>query len=305
MVQKDWRVFNLSPDPPPYCPELLSERLEQVDPPLYCEESVSEQVVRKRQRDPWSVSSHDENRKRVLLQTPPPIGSPTEVNTPSTTRSPSPSSIRPTYFTHGSSAGDPVRKKLARLEYELRGISDDLICELLIRSGRGHLLAISKKVDRDLPCKVEKVNSTEVEMIEQRLKRYVDEMIERRLKSGVLDEVVDSAVSECRDQIYDECKTNQAEFREQVDDGNSEIRNTTIECMKEMNEQAQRHMHEIEEQAQQCMRDIEDQGFEVEMSAKKNMAKLKRWCDTPARSLPETTVNLSHEIDTIARRSSI
>ncbi|CAK44965.1 hypothetical protein An06g00500 [Aspergillus niger] len=301
MVQKDWRVFNLSPDPPPYCPELVSEPLEQVDPPLYCEESVSEQVVRKRQR----VSSHDESRKRVLLQTPPPIGSPTEVNTPSTTRSSSPSSIRPTYFTNGSSAGDPVRKKLARLEHELRGISDDLICELLIRSGRGHLLAISKNVDRDLPCEVEKVNSTEVEMIEQRLKRYVDEMIERRLKSGVLDEVVDSAVSECRDQIYDECKTNQAEFREQVDDGNSEVRNTTIECMKEMNEQAQRHMHEIEEQAQQCMRDIEDQGIEVEMSAKKNMAKLGRWFTTPAQSLPETTVNPSHEIDTTARRSSI
>lgn len=241
----------------------------------------------------------------MLLQTPPPIGSPTEVNTPSTTRSPSPSSIRPTYFTHGSSAGDPVRKKLARLEHELRGISDDLVCELLIRSGRGHLLAISKNVDRDLPCEVEKVSSTEVEMIEQRLKRYVDETIERRLKSGVLDEVVDSAVSECRDQIYDECKTNQAEFREQVDDGNSEVRNTTIECMKEMNEQAQRHMHEIEEQAQQCMRDIEDQGIEVEMSAKKNMAKLGRWFTTPAQSLPETTVNPSHEIDTTARRSSI
>ncbi|GAA88068.1 similar to An06g00500 [Aspergillus luchuensis IFO 4308] len=142
-------------------------------------------------------------------------------------------------------------------------------------------------------------------MVEQRLKRYVDEMIERRLKSGILDEVIDSAASECRDQIYDECKTNQAEFREQVDDGNSEVRNTTMECLKEINEQAQRHMHEIEEQAQQCMKDIEDQGIEVEMSAKRSMAELKRWFSTPAQSLPEIKSNPSREIDTAARRSSI
>ncbi|BCS01654.1 uncharacterized protein AKAW2_51995S [Aspergillus luchuensis] len=304
MVQKDWRVFNLSPNPPPYRQELLSEQLEQVDPPLYCEESVSEQVVRKRQREPWSVSSHDESRKRVLLQAPPPLGSPTEVNTPST-RSPSPSSIRPTIFQRASSPGDPVCKKLARLEHELRGVSDDLICELLIRSGRGHLLAIPKNVDRALPCEAQKAVPTEIEMVEQRLKRYVDEMIERRLKSGILDEVIDSAASECRDQIYDECKTNQAEFREQVDDGNSEVRNTTMECLKEINEQAQRHMHEIEEQAQQCMKDIEDQGIEVEMSAKRSMAELKRWFSTPAQSLPEIKSNPSREIDTAARRSSI
>jgi hypothetical protein len=304
MVPKDWRVFNLSPNPPPYRQEPLFEQLEQVDPPLYCEASVSEQVVRKRPRDPWSVSSHDESRKKVLLQAPPPIGSPTEVNTPST-RSPSPSSIRPTIFQRASSPGDPVCKKLARLEHELRGVSDDLIRELLIRSGRGHLLAVPKNVDLDLPCEVQKVGSTEIEMVEQRLKRYVDEMIERRLKSGILDEVIDSAASECRDQIYDECKTNQAEFREQVDDGNSEVRNTTMECLKEINEQAQRHMHEIEEQAQQCMKDIEDQGVEVEMSAKKSMAELKRWFSTPAQPLPETMSNPSHEIDTTARRSSI
>lgn len=250
------------------------------------------------------MSSHDESRKKVLLQAPPPIGSPTEVNTPST-RSPSPSSIRPTIFQRASSPGDPVCKKLARLEHELRGVSDDLIRELLIRSGRGHLLAVPKNVDLDLPCEVQKVGSTEIEMVEQRLKRYVDEMIERRLKSGILDEVIDSAASECRDQIYDECKTNQAEFREQVDDGNSEVRNTTMECLKEINEQAQRHMHEIEEQAQQCMKDIEDQGVEVEMSAKKSMAELKRWFSTPAQPLPETMSNPSHEIDTTARRSSI
>lgn len=37
VVEKDWRVFSLLPDPPPYCQEPV---FEQADPPLYCEETV-------------------------------------------------------------------------------------------------------------------------------------------------------------------------------------------------------------------------------------------------------------------------
>jgi hypothetical protein len=103
-----------------------------------------------------------------------------------------------------------------------------------------------KDVDRD----IEKINFADIETIERRLERYVDEMVERRLKSHVLDEIVDSAVSECRDQISAECKTNEAEFCEQVDDGNSEVRNTANECMNEIKEQARMFMHEMEDQAQ-------------------------------------------------------
>ncbi|KAF7133799.1 hypothetical protein CNMCM5793_005211 [Aspergillus hiratsukae] len=300
VVQKDWRVFSLSPDPPPYCQEPLSKQAKEADPPLYCEESVSEQGVGKRRRDPWSMSPNDERRKRLLLPSPQLIGSPTEVNTPSTL-SPSPASIRPTYFTHASSPGHTECKRLTRLENELRGVSDDLIRQLLIRSGRQHLLAMPKDVDRD----IEKISFAEVETIERRLKRYVDEIIERRLKSHVLDEIVDSAVSECRDQIYDECKTNEAEFREQVDDGNSEVRNTANECMNEIKEQARRCMHEMEEQAQQYMKDIEDQGIEVEMSAEEKVAKFKRWFNASAQSLLGSKSSPSHEPGANARRSSI
>lgn len=53
-VQKDWHVFCLSPDPPPYCQESVSEQVKQVDPPPYCEQSVSEQGVRKRRRGIFS-----------------------------------------------------------------------------------------------------------------------------------------------------------------------------------------------------------------------------------------------------------
>jgi hypothetical protein len=67
---------------------------------------------------------------------------------------------------------------------------------------------------KDVDCDIENISFAEIEMIERRLKCYVDEMIEHHLKSHILDEIVDSAVSECCDQIYDECKTNEAEFCE-------------------------------------------------------------------------------------------
>ncbi|PWY80332.1 hypothetical protein BO94DRAFT_521204 [Aspergillus sclerotioniger CBS 115572] len=310
VVKRDWRAFGLSLDPPPYSKELVSDQAEQVDPPLYREEFGSEQLVEKRCRGilsshhQWPMPPDDERRKRLRLLSPPLLGSPTEVNTPSTL-SLSPASIRPTYFTHYSSPGRTDRNRLARLEHELRGVSDDLICKLLIRIGRQHLLAIPGEVDSDLPFESEKVSFTNVELIERRLERYVDVMIERRLKSRVVDEIVDGAVSECRDQIFDEYKTNEAEFREQVDDGNSEVRITTNECMKEMKEQAQKYMHEIEEQAQQCMNDIENRGIEAEMAVEDKVAKFKRWFNASAQPLLDSKSNPSHELHTHARRSSI
>ncbi|KAL2813995.1 hypothetical protein BJX63DRAFT_393282 [Aspergillus granulosus] len=300
MVKRDWRAFSLSLDPPPYSEE--SNQAKQVDPPLYCEKSRSEQVVGKRCRDQWSMPPEDERRKQLRLSSPQPLGPPTEANTPSTL-SLSPSSIRPTHFTHASSPGRTDRNRLMRLEHELRGVSDDLICKLLIRLGRQHLLAVPGDVDSDLPPEPEKVSFAKV--IERCFEQYVDVMIERRLKSHVVDEIVDSAVSECRDQIFDEYKTNEAEFREQVDDGNSEVRITANECIKEMKEQAQKYMHEIEEQAQQCMHNIENQGIEAEMAAEAKVAKFKHWFNSSAQSLLDSKSSPSHERGTNARCSSI
>ncbi|CDM34745.1 hypothetical protein DTO013E5_3339 [Penicillium roqueforti] len=296
VVQKDW-PFSLLLDPPPYSEERVSDRVKQVDPPLYSEQS--EQAVGKRPRDLWSMSPDDERRKRLLLTSPEPLGSPTEVNTPSTTHSPS-ASIRPTYFTHTSSPGRTKRNRLARLEDELRGASDDWIRQLLIRLGREHLLATPQDVDSDRPSESEKVRFANVGMMESHLKQYVDEMIERRLKSHIVDEIVDRAVSECREQIFDECKMHEAGLGEKVDDANSEIHNTANECMKEIEAQAQKHMGDIEEHAQQYMNDIEDQGVEIEMSAEKNAAKLKRWFNS-AQSLLDS----KSEPGTKARRISI
>lgn len=98
-------------------------------------------------------------------------------------------------------------------------------------------------------------------------------MIERRLPY-VVDEIVDSAVSDGRDQISDECKLNEAEFREQVDDGNAEVRMTANDCMKE-----------IEEQMQKSMDDVEHQRIEVELFMEKKVAEFKRWSNDSASSL--------------------
>lgn len=48
VVERDWRAFNLSLDPPPYCEQPASGQVKLVDPPLYSEQSISEQVLGKR-----------------------------------------------------------------------------------------------------------------------------------------------------------------------------------------------------------------------------------------------------------------
>ncbi|KAE8358070.1 hypothetical protein BDV27DRAFT_150768 [Aspergillus caelatus] len=300
MVLRDWHVFCLSPDPPPYCQEPVSEQVKQGGLPPYCEEPVSEQMVRKRRRD--SMPLDNKTRKRTLLSSPQSIGSPTEPDTPSTLRlSPS---IPQTYFTHAFSPGHTERNRLARLVHEFSSLSDDQVRKVLVGSRHAHLLAIPNDVDSDLPSESAKVSFAKGELIKHRhLERYIDQIIKRHI-SPIVDEIVDSAVSKSRDQFFDECKMNEAEFREQVDDGNSEIRTIANECMKEMKEEAQKHIQDIEEQAQQCMNDLQNQGIEVEMSAERHIAKFKSWSNASPRSLLDSK-STSHELGTDARRSSI
>ncbi|KAE8326656.1 hypothetical protein BDV39DRAFT_176830 [Aspergillus sergii] len=304
VVLRDWHVFCLSPDPPPYCQEPVSEQVKQVDPPPYCEESVSEQGVRKRRRDPMPLDN--KTRKTTLLSSPQSRGSPTEPDTPSTLppSPPSPSSIRPTCFTHASSPGRTERNRLACLVRELSSLSDGQVRKVLIGSRHDHLLAKPNDVDSDLPSEPEKIGFAKDEPItRRRLEQYIEMIIKRHI-SPIVDEIVESAVSASRDQFFDECKTNEAEFREQVDDGNSEVRTMANECMKEMQEEAQKHIHEMEEQAQQCINDIQNQGIQVEMSAEKNMAKLKSWFNASPQALLDSKSG-SHELGTDVRRSSI
>lgn len=67
------------------------------------------------------------------------------------------------------------------------------------------------------------------------------------------------AVSEFHGQFYEECKTNEANLREQVDEGTIEVRAATNECSEE-----------ILELAQQYMDDLKDQSNQLEVSAEEN-----------------------------------
>ncbi|RAH78811.1 hypothetical protein BO86DRAFT_320020 [Aspergillus japonicus CBS 114.51] len=302
--ETDWRVFALSPDPPPYCQESVSE---QVDPPVYKE------VLGKRCRDPRSISPNTEKRKRLHPLPPPPIGSPTEVptdiatevDTPST-RAPSrsPSSIRMTHFQRASSRGQTEYQRLAHLEHELRGVSDDLIRRLLIRTGRAHLLAVPEDVDRRLGLELEPVGSspeTDMVMLGRRLERYIDKTVERRLAH-----YVDYTVAECRDQLHDVCNQKQAQCEEEIDNGNVEVRNTANDCMKEMEEQVQGYMVQMEEQAQRCMKDIEDRGVEIAIDIESDIsAKIKLSPRSDASAQLDGKSSARHGLRAGIRRSSV
>ncbi|KAG2419135.1 hypothetical protein HFD88_002239 [Aspergillus terreus] len=276
VVEKDWRVFSLSPKPPPY----------EEEPPRYYGNVVSEQVVGKRCTESRSRSPIDERRKRLLLATPSPIGSPTEANTQSSPPL-STASIRPTYFTRAFS---PCSKRgtLARLENELRGLSSDLVREILVRSGHQHLLATPDHVDCELPSEFEKTSFAEKEIID-RLERYVEEMMEHRIIPHV-DEVVSTAVS---DQIENEYKTKEAELDEHFEEAKCDLRITANEYMDEIGEQAQKHMKEIE-----------DKRIEIGMPAKKGGGS-NRWFNTSARSLLDRKSTTGLDADPNFRRSSI
>ncbi|KAJ6003599.1 hypothetical protein N7522_006291 [Penicillium canescens] len=277
MEARDCGVFAgwLNPKPPPYPGRRVSE---QGDPPVYCKHLG--QVIGKRRTVPWSPKH--KTRKRPLLTSPErlgstspeALGSPTEANTSTrSSRSSSSASICPTDFMLASSPGRTKRKRLAHLEEELRGVSDEEICQVLIRSGRRHLLAIRKDVVRDLPSESGTIGIANVKMLERRLKhslkQYVDETIEH-LKSQVVGDIVESALNECDEAIEERYRTHEADLEEQVDDYKVDLGITTNDCMKE-----------IEQQALQCMDDIEDREIK---SATEKFAELKRCFSDSAQS---------------------
>ncbi|GMG22191.1 unnamed protein product [Aspergillus oryzae] len=203
VVERDPSIFKLSP--PPYDEEHVPTPAEQADPPQYNEQAELKPVIGKRGRD-W-------------------LGSPTEVNTPST-RSPSPSSnsIRPTHFTHASSPDDGDHLSLRYLEHKLSRLPEDRIRELLIRSGHHRLLAHSGDVDGGLPSKSWTSGPPGVHLVDPVIKRYIDEEIHNRFKLQQ-DDVYNSIRSELdgivQDSIGSELPGLVDQFREEIADAHN------------------------------------------------------------------------------------
>ncbi|KAI4720933.1 hypothetical protein E4T48_02850 [Aureobasidium sp. EXF-10727] len=282
-IEKDWRVFEQTADPPPYC-----------EPP------PTQSVLGKHPRD--DSPSEARSASPILYSPLRPPWSPTEINTP-TTRSPSPAHISPTKFTTDTKQSHRERVKMVELQRQLSALPDDLVREALAGSGHQHLLApVGQKSpkgfsrdtklahDRDLPPVVS-TDAQEAAMvarvdkiIEERLDRLTKDafksLTQRRLHALVESQLpvaaelfLNGAVADHRDQFYEECKTNEVNLREHVDEGVTEVRDVTNECTRE-----------ISELAQQCMDSLDEHSRSLDASAEQELSKLKRWFAELAQS---------------------
>jgi uncharacterized protein YPO0396 len=77
---------------------------------------------------------------------------------------------------------------------------------------------------------------------------------------------LNGAVADHRDQFYEDCKANEVNVRECIDEGITEIRDVTNECTKELSDLAQ-----------QCMDSLDEHSKSVDASAEQELSKLKRW----------------------------
>ncbi|THZ42810.1 hypothetical protein D6C90_05200 [Aureobasidium pullulans] len=256
-IEKDWRVFEASEDPPAYAASVKS-------------------VLGKRTRAP-------------------PPWSPTEVNTP-TTRSCSPAHISPTHFIEPTQSRKE-RLKVLGLQQQLHGLPDSLVRQILVGSGHNHLLVLATEAGLEKLSKGTKLfNNSESpprgltdesedtiaitridKIIEQRLgqltkdafkrltRTHLNTLVESQLPVAA-DLFLNGAVADYRDQFYEECQLNENSVRENIDEGLTEIRDVTNDCTKE-----------VQELAQQCMDSLDEHSKRLDASAEHELSKLKRW----------------------------
>ncbi|KAK6003470.1 hypothetical protein QM012_009241 [Aureobasidium pullulans] len=303
-IEKDWRIFGQTIDPPPYC-----------------EPVSTHSVLGKRSRDESPSAAHSVSA--IPCSPPPPPWSPTEVNTP-TTRSPSPAYISPTKFTNSSKQSYRERIKVLELQRQLHGLPDDLLREVLIGSGHQHLLVpaaptapkkrskdansihdrqtfLSASPDTEEAALVARVDK----IIEQRLGKLTQDafksLAQKRLHALVESQLpvaaelfLNGAVADHRDRFYEECKASEINVREHIDEGITEIRGVTDECTKE-----------ISELAQQCMDSLDEHSKGLDASAEQELSKLKRWFAELAQSFFETKAVVGPVSQITARRGSM
>ncbi|CAD0085524.1 unnamed protein product, partial [Aureobasidium vineae] len=259
----------------------------------------------------------------TLCSPPPPPWSPTEVNTP-TTRSPSPAHISPTKFTTDTKQSHRERVNMVELQRQLSALPDDLVREALAGSGHQHLLApVTRRSPKKLSEDTKLVHDRDVlptastdakeaaivarvdKIIEERLGKLTKDAFkshtQRRLHALVESQLpiaaelfLNGAVADHRDQFYEECKTNEVNLREHVDEGITEVRDVTNECTRE-----------ISELAQQCMDSLDEHSKSLDASAEQELSKLKRWFAELAQSFFDKKTGVESTPLTTARRISM
>ncbi|THZ87214.1 hypothetical protein D6C84_01946 [Aureobasidium pullulans] len=272
-IEKDWRVFEASEDPPAYAASVKS-------------------VLGKRTRD---GSPPEEPSLPAPCSPAPPPWSPTEVNTP-TTRSCSPAHISPTHFIEPTQSRKE-RLKVLGLQQQLHGLPDSLVRQILVGSGHNHLLVLATEAGLEKLSKGTKLfNNSESpprgltdesedtiaitridKIIEQRLAQLTKDAFKRLTRTHLntlvesqlpvaADLFLNGAVADYRDQFYEECQLNENSVRENIDEGLTEIRDVTNDCTKE-----------VQELAQQCMDSLDEHSKRLDASAEHELSKLKRW----------------------------
>jgi hypothetical protein len=247
----------------------------------------------------------------------PPPWSPTEINTP-TTCSSSEWHISPTNFTREVIPDRADRVRVLQMQRQLRNLPDEHVREILRGSGHQHLLTtpndvkpLDPSVDADAgaePVSVSKVD----QMIERRLDELVEKRLEPLMKDafqsltqkrlGTLvkaqlpvaaDLFLNAAVTDYRDQFHEECQMNEVSVREQIDEGNTEVREVTDGCAKEISELAQRYMDDMAEQRDK-----------LDLYAEEELSRLKCWFAELAESFFGRGKVLEPQVTSVKRRGS-
>ncbi|KAI4757433.1 hypothetical protein E4T52_10878 [Aureobasidium sp. EXF-3400] len=303
-IEKDWRVFGQSANPPPYC-----------------EPASTRSVLGKRPRDD---SPSEALPTSATPCSPPPPWSPTETNTP-TTCSPSPAQIFPTKFTNDTKSSYRQRIKVLDLQRQLKGVPDDLLREVLAGSGHQHLLAPApslglKTLSKGTNSLIERLSPLRAsaatedaamvaridKIIEKRLDKLTKDafksLAQRRLHALVESQLplaaelfLNGAVADHRDQFYEDCKTNEVTVHEHIDEGITEIRDVTNECTKELSDMAQ-----------QCMDSLDEHSKKLDASAEQELEKMKRWFGELAKGFFEKKTDVGFaSVTTRTRRISM
>ncbi|KAJ5712173.1 hypothetical protein N7488_006329 [Penicillium malachiteum] len=264
---------NIPNFPPPGYAASTLKQTEQVDLPPYprCEVPVSDQGLS-------SIEGNPQKLFRPLEFYDFPLGSPTEIATP-TTISPL-ASIRPTDFDR-TSPGRSQDGKLARLIEALRDSTRETIIEALKQTNHSDLLVSRQNMDQKLPAGLERLVRRMLDDFRDDMSENLHDEIFARLRNATPESLGDSNTQEIiRNQVSDEIETLRtdilAQIEAEIEDGRIELQDVANGYWKEFEDDALRLKDTIEDEIKAKIKDeikakikneIEDE-FKNEIKAK-------------------------------------
>ncbi|KAG9764826.1 hypothetical protein KCU73_g784, partial [Aureobasidium melanogenum] len=270
---------------------------------------------------PWSpteVNTPTEGNTFAELNTPVRVPDSTDVDisdnakvpyqdrTPGTQCQSSPH-IRPTIFASGNKFEGEDALKVQHVQEMMEELPDDLVLEILNAPRVQNLLAKKQEAEqRKVSPSSEQVTITKIEQIvmtlmdshadkclDPKIKQAFKSLVRQRLDRLVQDQLplaadlfLNGAVERLRDQFYEDCKMFEAGILETVEEGRTQLHDTTNECTAEINNLIQERTSELEYKSDK-----------LKISVGEQLACLGYWSDKFARS----NGNKEHATKTTAR----